>query len=87
MNEGFLNYTVIIVPKLAQSAAEYFWQEQRIVDIWCWVLNFGMRHYWRRLPNNKKENPLFQMEITKESCEDLFSSETMVYLTPDAEEG
>lgn len=24
MNEGFLNYTVIIVPKLAQSAAEYF---------------------------------------------------------------
>ncbi|TWW63416.1 tRNA methyltransferase 10 -like protein B [Takifugu flavidus] len=28
----------------------------------------------------------YTMEITEESCEDLFASETMVYLTPDAEE-
>ena len=27
------------------------------------------------------------MEITEEKCQDLFSSETIVYLTPDAEEG
>lgn len=87
MNEGFLNYMVITVPKLAQSAAEYFWQEQRTVDIRRGVLNFGMRHDLGRLPDNEKGNPLFQMEITEESCEDLFSSETMVYLTPDAEEG
>lgn len=51
------------------------------MDIRRGVLSFGMRHDLGRLPN------LFQMEITEESCEDLFSSETMVYLTPDAEEG
>lgn len=27
------------------------------------------------------------MEITQESCLDLFPSETVVYLTPDAQEG
>lgn len=27
------------------------------------------------------------MEITEESCLDLFPQETIVYLTPDAEEG
>lgn len=30
---------------------------------------------------------LLQMEITEESCLDLFPPETLVYLTPDADEG
>lgn len=32
MNDGFLNYMVFIFFKLAESAGEYFWQEERIVD-------------------------------------------------------
>lgn len=43
--------------------------------------------YFRHLAIENKQNPISQMEITEESCQDLFSTETIVYLTPDAEEG
>lgn len=43
--------------------------------------------YFRHLAIENYQNPIFQMEITEENCQDLFSSETIVYLTPDAEEG
>lgn len=88
MNDGFLNYMVFIFFKLAEFAGEYFWQEERIVDTcWCWVLNSAIMHNLRYLANDNKQNSIFQMEMTEESCHDLFSPETIVYLTPDAEEG
>lgn len=46
-----------------------------------------MRHDLRHSATENKQNATFQMEITEESCQELFPSETMVYLTPDAEEG
>lgn len=64
MNDGFLNYVVIIVDG-----------------------QFGVEVFFIHLAIENKQNPIFQMEITEENCQDLFPSKTMVYLSPDAEEG
>ncbi len=50
-------------------------------------MNFQERSHRKSQHTHKFCTILFQMDITEESCLDLFPPETVIYLTPDAEEG
>lgn len=60
---------------------------QKQADLYCYIALFSESSFSDFPCNRDLAAFIFQMEIREESCLDLFPPETVVYLTPDADNG